>query len=116
MSSNPPVPPPPPAAPPAPPMPPAAPPRVPAPGPTVFSPDTEIKVVSHSTVFYWWPVWFFGLIMALLTLVDGWRMILVPADAEARRDWQVVVGTTTTETGATIPQTKTKEGVLLEKG
>src|SRR5262249_8350786 len=27
----------------------------------------EVKVISHSTLFYWWPVWAVGFLMALLT-------------------------------------------------
>lgn len=99
---------------------PPAPNPAPAPAPPVPGPDTsattEIRIISHSNIFYWWPVWAVGLLMAFLTLLSGQRMILVPAGAEARRDWQVVVGTTTTETGVAIPKTATKEGILLEKG
>ncbi len=39
----------------------------------------EIVVYSHSTLFYWWPVWAVGFIMAILTFVDGHRMAIVPA-------------------------------------
>ena len=31
----------------------------------------EIRVYSHSTFLYWWPVWLTGYIMALLTRIDG---------------------------------------------
>jgi hypothetical protein len=31
----------------------------------------ELRVYSHSTFFYWWPVWLTGYIMALVTRVDG---------------------------------------------
>jgi hypothetical protein len=42
----------------------------------------EIRVYSHSALFYWWPVWAVGFLMALLTLVDGERMVVVPADTK----------------------------------
>lgn len=32
---------------------------------------TELRVYSHSTFFYWWPVWLTGYIMALVTYMDG---------------------------------------------
>src|SRR5262245_52474592 len=41
----------------------------------------EIVVFSHSTLFYWWPVWAVGFLMALMTLIDGHRMALVPSGA-----------------------------------
>jgi len=46
--------------------------------------DAEVRIYSHSPLFYWWPVWAVGLIMGILTLVDGHRMVTVPADTEAQ--------------------------------
>lgn len=43
----------------------------------------EIRIVSHSNLFYWWPVWAIGFILGLLSLLFGQRMIIVPADSEA---------------------------------
>src|SRR5262245_17088179 len=43
----------------------------------------EITVVSHSFLFYWWPVWAFGFIMAGITWLGGDRMITVPAGTKA---------------------------------
>ncbi len=37
----------------------------------------EIKVVSHSHLLYWWPVWFFGFIFALWTQIDGDRLAII---------------------------------------
>ena len=31
----------------------------------------EVRVYSHSTFFYWWPVWVTGYIMAAVTRIDG---------------------------------------------
>src|SRR4030081_2313935 len=55
----------------------------PAPQPTRAAPTpaphkNEIRIVSHSTLFYWWPVWAIGFLMAGLTLWDGHRMTTVP--------------------------------------
>ncbi len=61
------------AAPPAP-LPPAAP-----------APTNEITVVSHCSLFYWWPVWAVGFLMAVLTYWDNYRMAVVPADTEVYR-------------------------------
>lgn len=38
----------------------------------------EIRVYSHSNLFYWWPVWACGFLMTILTYLDGSRMALVP--------------------------------------
>src|SRR5437764_3200860 len=43
----------------------------------------EIVVISHSFLFYWWPVWAFGFIMAGITWFSGERLITVPADTKA---------------------------------
>ena len=52
-----------------------------------FSPNAnrEIKLVSHSPLFYWWPVWAFGFAMALFTYLENHRMAIVPAGAEVTR-------------------------------
>ncbi len=39
----------------------------------------EIRIISHSTLFYWWPVWALGFLMALITAFSGERMVTVPA-------------------------------------
>jgi len=55
----------------------------PGPGAPVDStPDfDEIRVYSHSPLFYWWPVWLFGFIFSLITLMDNYRMAIVPGDS-----------------------------------
>jgi len=57
----------------------------PAPG-TPAAADTtpgydEIRIFSHSPLFYWWPVWLFGFIFSLITLMDNHRMVIVPGDS-----------------------------------
>jgi len=43
-------------------------------------PDT-IRIYGHSMLFYYWPVWMLGYLFALITLVDGHYMALVPGSA-----------------------------------
>ena len=38
----------------------------------------ELRIYSHSTIFYWWPVWLVGFVMAALTYSDGSRAAIVP--------------------------------------
>lgn len=49
----------------------------------------EIKVIAHSQLFYWWPVWFFGFIFAMWTYADNSRMAIV--DHASRITWIKVV-------------------------
>ena len=43
----------------------------------------EIRVVAHSSLFYWWPVWAAGLLLAGLTWLDGHRLAIVPPGTQA---------------------------------
>jgi len=44
--------------------------------------DKEIRVYGHSNMFYWWPVWVAGFLMAALTYADGHMMAIVPEGTE----------------------------------
>jgi hypothetical protein len=46
----------------------------------------EIRIYSHSPLFYWWPVWLFAFIFALVTLADNNRLAIVPGEALAVRE------------------------------
>jgi len=37
----------------------------------------ELRIYSHSTIFYWWPVWLVGFVMALITRLDG-QLVPIP--------------------------------------
>jgi len=41
-----------------------------------------VTVVSHSTLFYWWPIWVLGYLMAAITLVDHEYMTTVPSNTK----------------------------------
>src|SRR5436305_10806642 len=43
----------------------------------------EVYIVAHSMLFYWWPVWAVGLLMAGLTFLDGHRLAVVPPGTKA---------------------------------
>jgi hypothetical protein len=38
----------------------------------------EVYIVAHSMLFYWWPVWAVGFLLAGLTWLDGHRLAVVP--------------------------------------
>lgn len=50
----------------------------------------EVRLVSHSQFFYWWPVWMLGFVLAALTTWSGHRLAVVPAGTalEATADGQ----------------------------
>ncbi len=42
------------------------------------SKSSEIKLISHSPLFYWWPVWAVSFLMAFVTLLENNRLAVVP--------------------------------------
>jgi hypothetical protein len=61
-----------------------------SPQPPVTATDTqEIRIVSHSGLFYWWPVWAVGFIMASVTWWGDYKMAVVPSGSEARENLNV---------------------------
>jgi hypothetical protein len=45
---------------------------------TLSGAEPLIRVVSHSGLLYWWPVWLLGFILSGLTYLDGDRLAIVP--------------------------------------
>jgi len=45
---------------------------------SIPSAKKEIRIVSHSTIFYWWPVWVVGYLMAVITLFSNTILATVP--------------------------------------
>jgi len=56
-------------------------PPAPAPQKPLPSDEREIKIVEHSQLFYWWPVWAVGFIMAAITYFTGEHVVIVPGTA-----------------------------------
>jgi hypothetical protein len=69
----------------------------------------ELTIVSHSSLFYWWPVWAIGFLFAIMSLFSGYSMAIVPRSpaSESSRNWEVV-----TSEG----KQETREGILLKSG
>jgi hypothetical protein len=65
----------------------------------------EIVIICHSNLFYWWPVWLVGFILAILTAIDGHRMLLVPKGTELSEE-----KVTVRQDGKAVSQ---KRGVLI---
>ena len=49
------------------------------PAPPARSTD-EITIISHSNLYYWWPVWAVGFLMGILTWFSGYVMAVVPSE------------------------------------
>jgi len=65
---------------------PPTPPVPPPPAPPRPANKNEIVIYSHSNLFYWWPVWAVGFLMAILTLVEDRYMVVVPRGTKAIPD------------------------------
>ena len=52
------------------------------PAPVTTVPDQEIRVYGHSNMFYWWPVWASGFLLAFLTYPLGLGIYLAFTDTE----------------------------------
>jgi hypothetical protein len=56
----------------------------------------QITIISHSNLYYWWPVWVVGFVMAIITYFEGYVMAVLPAkDVAAAVDADVTVATHT---------------------
>ena len=47
------------------------------------APPQEIRIIAHSTLYYWWIVWAVGFLMAIVTFFSNERMAVVPAGTES---------------------------------
>ena len=59
---------------------------VPAPGSSKTKLPDNLVVYGHSNLFYWWPVWAVGFVLALWTYVDGQQMAVVPSKSVVVHD------------------------------
>jgi hypothetical protein len=50
---------------------------------------SEIVIISHSSLFYWWPVWAIGFILAAITYFSGEVMAVVPEGAKAVAEQEI---------------------------
>jgi hypothetical protein len=49
----------------------------------------SVTIIGHSDLFYWWPVWVVGFLMAVLTYLGGYYMAVVPDGTVAEKARQV---------------------------
>src|SRR5437016_6430109 len=53
---------------------------------TISKDEIEIKIVSHSNLFYWWPVWAVGFLMGAITMMHGTLLAVVPEKTVAVKE------------------------------
>jgi hypothetical protein len=49
----------------------------------------QVVIISHSPLFYWWPVWAVGFLMAALSFLSPYQVAFVPLGTEAKRDVRI---------------------------
>lgn len=49
-------------------------------------PKQELRIVSHCSLFYWWPVWAVGFIMFIISMFGGHRLAVVPSGTSAWKE------------------------------
>ena len=64
----------------------------------------EVRIVSHTMIFYWWPVWAAGLLMAGLTWWSGNYLAIVPAGTHVAVSANGDSETLVLPAGAHLPQ------------
>jgi hypothetical protein len=67
----------------------------------------QVVVYQHSSLFYWWPVWFFGFLFAAISYLGDRHMAIVPAGTKAVADVEI-----TNEKGETVKH----DVLILDKG
>jgi hypothetical protein len=56
------------------------------PAPAVPHAKRQITLISHSMLFYWWPIWLLGFIMAAVTYFEDHRLAVMPADVTIAKE------------------------------
>jgi hypothetical protein len=56
----------------------------------------QVTIISHSNLYYWWPVWVVGFVMAIITYFEGYVMAVLPVKGVAAAvDADVTIATHT---------------------
>jgi hypothetical protein len=67
-------------------------------------PPRQVLIVAHTLLFYWWPVWVVGLLLAGLTWLDGHRLAIVPAGTQVVEGFDRGRDALVVPAGAHLPQ------------
>jgi len=59
--------------------------------PATTASNRQITIVSHCTLFYWWPVWVVGFLLGILSLIWGLKMAVVPDGTRAMRNVEIPI-------------------------
>jgi len=75
----------------------------------------EVKIYSHSSLFYWWPVWAVGFILGLLTWMQGNVMAVVPSGTKVQKETVTVDNDRAERTVLVLPKESKFEETELHK-
>src|SRR5262245_24427379 len=56
-----------------------------SPPPPGLTDTREIRIFSHSMLFYWWPVWVTAFLMAFWTFWENDRLAIVPPETKVQK-------------------------------
>ena len=70
------------------------------------APPSEVVLISHSSIFFWWPVWVVGLVLAAVSYLENRVMAVVPAGTVAASQ-RTIVGADGPRDVLILPEGKT---------
>src|SRR5262249_4877409 len=85
--------------------------------------EREIRIISHSNLFYWWPVWAVGYLLGIMTLFGDHKVAIVPKD-EAKwkgvyekvgNSWEEHEGVIFSEKGEASAQSKDRKATEVDR-
>jgi hypothetical protein len=76
----------------------------------------EITLISHSPLFYWWPIWILGYVMALITYMEDHRLAIVPAGSKVLEVQTADAGLKKYEVTVPAPTTKSLSEAVTATG
>ncbi|MFM8273992.1 MAG: hypothetical protein ACKODX_16905 [Gemmata sp.] len=86
---------------------------VPRSTPSGLQAKREITLTSHSMLFYWWPIWLLGFVMAVMTYVEDHRLAILPPGSKVTLEsGGPKVDTTTYRVAVKNPSTPSMEDAL----
>ena len=89
-------------------------PGVPPPGAPKHVRETQITLVSHTNLFYCWPIWALAFMMALFTFLEGNRLAVVPSGTRLTeaKDARPINGVNYTEYTMQVPEARKTNSLI----
>lgn len=78
------------------------------PPPPAAAPSQEVIIYGHTLLFYWWPVWVFGYVFAILTWWGGYRAAIIPTQSQYDKEKSTI---TVKDSKGAFPLDPEKHGI-----